>query len=118
MAREEMDLSERRACRLIGIHRSVARYPPRKRDLPQLLERLKELADERRRYGYRRLTILLQREGFPVNHKRVIQALQGRGFGGQTEEAQEDCWRREGNAASARGEKPAVVHGLLTRWAG
>lgn len=71
MAREEQGLSERRACRLIGIHRSVARYTRRKQDPPELLRRLRELAAERRRYGYRRLTILLRREGFMVNHKRV-----------------------------------------------
>ena len=51
VAREELGLSERRACRLIGIHRSVAR----KWDSSETLTRLRELASERRRYGYRRL---------------------------------------------------------------
>ena len=55
VAREELGLSERRACRLIGIHRSVARYEARKWDSSEMLTRLRELASERRRYGYRRL---------------------------------------------------------------
>ncbi len=69
--KEELGLSERRACRLVGIHRSVARYEPRKQSSPDLLDRLRELASKRRRYGYRRLTVLLRREGFQVNHKKV-----------------------------------------------
>jgi|TARA_B100000315_G_C14499469_1_gene551626 putative transposase len=75
-----MELSERRACRLISIYRSVARYSPRKQDLSGLLGRLRDLAAERRRYGYRRLTILLQREGFPVNHKRVYRLYREEGL--------------------------------------
>ena len=71
MARDELGLSERRACRLVGIHRSVARYTASTKDSEHLLARLRELASERRRYGYRRLAILLRREGFLVNHKRV-----------------------------------------------
>lgn len=75
-----MGISERRACRLIGIHRSVARYTARRQDPPKLLERLRKLATERRRYGYRRLTILLRREGFLVNHKRVYRLYRGEGL--------------------------------------
>ena len=108
MAREEMDLSERRACRLIGIHRSVARYPPRKRDLPQLLERLKELADERRRYGYRRLTILLQREGFPVNHKRVYRLYREEGLVVRR--------RRRKKTAGVEWVMPPLPEGRNQRW--
>jgi len=63
--------SERRACRLLGMSRSGCRYQPRRRDEEVLRQRLKELAAERRRFGYRRLAILLRREGWGVNHKRV-----------------------------------------------
>ena len=49
----------------------MCRYESRKRDDRALRMRLKELAYSRPRYGYRRLTVLLQREGWPVNHKRV-----------------------------------------------
>lgn len=80
IAREDLGLSERRACRLIGIYRSVARYIPRKQDPPELVEKLRKLATERRRYGYRRLAVLLQREGFPVNHKRVYRLYKKEGL--------------------------------------
>lgn len=60
--RSEYRRSERRACRLAGVGRSVCRYQARRRDDPALRERLRELAGERRRFGYRRLTVLLRRE--------------------------------------------------------
>jgi putative transposase len=72
MAQQEHGLSRRRACRLIGIARSVAaREPRRERDHARLRERLCALAGERRRFGYRRLHELLRREGFIANHKLV-----------------------------------------------
>ena len=64
-------LSERRACALVGLGRSTCRYRPRRQDWPALRERLRTLAGERRRFGYRRLYVLLRREGFRVNRKRV-----------------------------------------------
>jgi putative transposase len=65
-------LSERRACRLVGIGRSTQRYRPRARaDDQPLRQRLRELAAVRPRFGYRRLHVLLRREGVIVNHKRI-----------------------------------------------
>jgi putative transposase len=69
--RVEYRRSERRACQLAGIGRSSCRYQARRRDDPALRERLRELAGERRRFGYRRLTVMLRREGRRVNPKRV-----------------------------------------------
>jgi putative transposase len=70
--RESFDLSERRACRVVGLGRSTARYRRRARaDEAWLRQRLRELAAERPRFGYRRLYALLRREGIRVNHKRV-----------------------------------------------
>jgi len=68
--RSEVAVSERRACGLIQIHRWTYRYRRRPED-GQLRVRLRELAEERRRFGYRRLQVLLVREGWVVNHKRV-----------------------------------------------
>ena len=65
-------LSERRACRILGLGRSVQRYRSVKDDQAPLRARLRDLAATRVRYGYRRLHILLQREGWPVNHQRVL----------------------------------------------
>ena len=65
-------LSERRACRLVGIGRSTLRYRSRPRpEEESLRQRLRELAAVRPRFGYRRLHVLLRREGVTVNHKRI-----------------------------------------------
>jgi putative transposase len=55
------EMSERRACRLIGCQRMTVRYGSRRRHDPKLRERLVALARERRRFGYRRLLIFLRR---------------------------------------------------------
>ncbi len=70
--RTEHQMSERRACRVIGCQRMTVRYRSRRPDDPVLRERLRALARERRRFGYRRLLIFLRREGFIVNHKRLF----------------------------------------------
>jgi hypothetical protein len=64
-------LSERRACGLFGITRWINRYQSRRDRKTGLRTRLRELAGSRTRYGYRRLTVLLRREGWAVNAKRV-----------------------------------------------
>ena len=66
------EMSERRACRVIGCERMTVRYRSRRLEDSALRERLLALARERRRFGYRRLLILLRREGFVVNHKRLF----------------------------------------------
>ena len=63
--------SERRACGLIRMDRSSFRYRPHPRGDGEVRARLVELAAERPRFGYRRLHVLLRREGFAVNHKKV-----------------------------------------------
>ena len=64
-------MSERRACRVLKADRASVRYQTRRADDGRLRERLKALAGERRRFGYRRLHVLLRREGHAVNKKRV-----------------------------------------------
>lgn len=68
---QELRLRERRCCRVLGISRSLVRYVPRPDRNGLLRARLKELAEARRRFGSPRLHVLLKREGFTVNHKRV-----------------------------------------------
>ena len=65
-------MSERRACQAIGCVRMTIRYRSRRADGVELRERLRALARERRRFGYRRLHVLLRREGYVVNHKRLF----------------------------------------------
>jgi putative transposase len=73
-------VSERRACRVLGQARATQRRPRLvPDDEPRLVGRITKLASDYGRYGYRRITALLRREGWSVNHKRV-----------------ERLWRREG----------------------
>lgn len=70
MQRHEM--SERRACKAIGCCRMTIRYRSTRPDDRDLRERMIALARERRRFGYRRLHVLLPREGHQVNHKKLF----------------------------------------------
>jgi len=65
------EVSERRACRVLGIERALVRYSSTRPPDTTLRERLRVLAAERRRFGYRRLAIFLRREGFVCNIKKV-----------------------------------------------
>jgi putative transposase len=69
--RAAFDMSERRACRVLGFDRTSVRYRTIRPDDQVLRERLKALAAERHRFGYRRLHVLLRREGHAVNKKRL-----------------------------------------------
>lgn len=66
-----MGLSERRACSIVGADRKVVRYQSRRPPDAELRTRLRELANERRRFGYLRLFILLRREGEPSLVNRI-----------------------------------------------
>jgi putative transposase len=65
-------MSERRACKATGFCRMTMRYRTTRGDDAPVRERMKAIAQERRRFGYRRLHVLLRREGFLVNHKRLF----------------------------------------------
>src|SRR6202012_1872184 len=69
---DEKSYSQRRACGLIGLEPKTYRYASRRSDDAELRVRLKVLASERRRFGYRRLHILLKREGVRLNHKKLF----------------------------------------------
>ena len=79
-AREQHGLSERRACSLVGVSRRVIRYEPTRPDDGALRQRLRELAAERRRFGYRRLGYLLAREGMRPNHKKLLRIYREEGL--------------------------------------
>jgi putative transposase len=68
---EEEGYTQRRACRLVGLEPKTYRYATKRPDDGALRQRLKELASERRRFGYRRLHLLLRREGVVLNRKRL-----------------------------------------------
>jgi putative transposase len=70
-------ISERRACYLVGISRTVLHYQPVSGIKNQeLQQRIVDLAQERRRFGYKRIHALLRREGVEANHKKVFRLYQ------------------------------------------
>jgi len=73
-------LSERRACHLVGIKRSSFRYVSRSKDNAELMERLKHIARNHPRYGYRRAWALERRAGRIVNHKKIFRLWRALGL--------------------------------------
>jgi len=75
-----MGLSERRACSIVSADRTMIRYQSRRPPETELRVRLRELANERRRFGYRRLHILLRREGEPSCVNRIYRLYREEGL--------------------------------------
>jgi putative transposase len=69
---EAHGMSERRACKAIGCCRMTMRYRTSRADDASLRQRMRAIAQERRRFGYRRLHVLLKREGYVINHKKLF----------------------------------------------
>ena len=65
------EVSQRRACEVIGADRSSVRYLSLRPDDAVIRSRLRELASVRRRFGYRRLLLMLRGEGVLINHKKL-----------------------------------------------
>jgi transposase InsO family protein len=79
--REHFQMSERRACSLLAADRKMIRYRSRRPPETELRERLRDLANERRRFGYRRLFILLRREGEASGINRIYRLYREEGLG-------------------------------------
>lgn len=75
---DEHKLSERRACQLVNLARSTARYQPKRND-QEVVVAVRDFAQRYPQHGYRHITALMRREGYQVNHKRI-----------------ERIWRQEG----------------------
>lgn len=82
--RASYEFSERRTCRALGFSRSSHRYASCRQEPVELLERLRAHAASRPRFGYRRLHLLLRREGQQVNHKRVYRLYRLEGLSVRT----------------------------------
>lgn len=78
--RAEHGLSERRACHILGADRTMIRYRSRRAPDTALRGRLRDLANERRRFGYRRLFVLLRREGEPSGINRIYRLYREEGL--------------------------------------
>jgi putative transposase len=68
---EEKSYSQRRACALVGLHPRTYRYTSTRPDDTALRAKLRELASQRRRFGYRRLGLMLERQGIKLNAKKL-----------------------------------------------
>lgn len=101
-------VSQRRACQALDVDRSSVRYRSRRPDDAPIRARLREIAAVRRRFGYRRLHILLRREGLQLNHKKLRRLY-----------AEERLQvRRRGGRKRALGTRAplALPHGPNQRW--
>ncbi len=78
--RGAMEMSERRACTIIAADRTMIRYRSRRPPDSVLRLRLRDLANQRRRFGYRRLFILLRREGEPSGINRIYRLYREEGL--------------------------------------
>lgn len=81
------DVSTRRTCAVVCLARSSFYYQSKVCDPADLKIRIRDLAATRVRYGYRRIHILLQREGWKANHKRVYRLYREMGLSIRTEAA-------------------------------
>ena len=104
-------VSERRACQVLGQPRATQRRPrvvPN--DEPRLVERMVELATRYGRYGYRRITILLRRDGWRVNHKRVERLWRPAGLNVQQKQPKRGrLWLNDGSCVRLRPESKEHV---------
>lgn len=104
----EKRYNQKRACALAGIDPRVYRRAPKRPEDTKLRGRLKELSSERRRFGYRRLHILLKREGWNVNWKKLYRIYREEGL----------TVRKRGGRKRALGTRTpmAIPQGPNQRW--
>ena len=101
-------VSQRRACDTLYVDRTVIRYQSRRDDDGALREKLRELAHQRRRFGYRRLHILLRRDGIMINRKKTQRLYREEGL---------TVRRRKGRKRAVGTRAPAPVPALANqRW--
>jgi putative transposase len=115
LVRQVHGVSERRGCAALGVGRSTIRYRSTKPDQAPLRLRIRDLAKTRVRYGYFRIYILLRREGWVVNHKRVYRLYREERAEPQAEASAPARQRSE--AASRDSAERALVDGLCLRCA-
>ncbi len=106
-AMERYGISERRSCRILHVGRSTKRYRSRQAGDEALRARLRELASELPRYGYKRLCRRLRKQGWSVNHKRIYRIYREEGL---------MVRKRKRKRLIRRGDRPAPPQRLNERW--
>lgn len=105
---EHFEISQRRACGLMGIERSSFKYQGQRREDGALRAALRQAAAERKRFGYRRLTWMLRRHGWKDNHKRIERIYR--------EEKLQVQRRKRKRTAKGRGQPLAIPGSANERW--
>lgn len=101
------DISQRRACRLVSVDPKTVRREPEP-DNPEIRVRMREIAGERRRFGYRRIGLMLERDGITMNHKKLRRLYREEGLAVKR--------RRGRKRATGTREPMALPSGPSTRW--
>lgn len=78
--KEKFKRSERSVCRAIGLARSTCRYASTKAPDDELKSKMRDIAQKYRRYGYRRICVLIRRGGLKVNHKKIYRIYREEGL--------------------------------------
>ena len=109
--RKAYQISERRACRVVAVNRATVQYRSVETDVPALRARINEIAATRVRYGYPRIHVLLRREGWLVNRKRVYRIYREEGLSMRLKTP------RRRKSAVVRMERPvAAAVNQASRW--
>lgn len=102
-------VSARQGCRAIPISRHVYYYRSRRDAQTALRQRIREIAESRRRFGCKRIHVMLIREGWKVNHKRVYRLYKEEGLGLRLK------WPKRKRGAYVRGALP-IPSGPNEQW--
>ena len=108
LVRSQIEVSERRACRVLGQHRSTQRkLPVGRADEERLVADIIELARQFGRFGYRRITQMLKAAGWSVNHKRVERLWRLEGLKVPARQPKRGrLWLNDGSCVRLRAERP------------
>ena len=108
MLMKDYKLSERKECSLAGANRSTVRYSSKRDKKKTLEQKIKEIALENRRYGYRRIHRVLRRQKWQVNHKAVYRIYRSLGL---------KVLKRSGRKRSPQPRVPEDRGGAWVEWA-
>ncbi|MFC2172831.1 IS3 family transposase [Acidobacteriota bacterium] len=107
-ALKEAGVTELRACCIVGMNRSTYQYVGKQKRDEETRQSIKELAAKHKRFGYRRLYVLLKREGLKINHKRVYRIYR--------EEGLQVRRRKRKRLAYSRGRPLDIPQGRNAQW--